>query len=372
MEQRIEFVERAKEAKANISELCRRYGISRKTGYKWLKREQEGGVAGLADRSRRPKRSPRQTDASQEAQVLAARSQYPDWGGRKIRGLLEDQGVSQAPAASTITSILRRNGQIDAQEALKHKPFERFERDLPNELWQMDFKGYFRLTGGGFCHPLTVLDDHSRFLLGLKACANQTAETVQAHLTAIFQAYGLPERMLMDNGSPWGYDQGHPYTWLTAWLIRLGIHISHGRPYHPQTQGKDERLHRTLQLEVIQRHTLNNLQDSQLVFDAWWRTYNYVRPHEALQMDVPAAHYQPSSRPFPSCLPPVTYPENDLIRKVDEAGKIYFHNHAFRVGKAFCHQPVAVRPIQPEGCFDVFFCLQPIARIDFRMDNEKG
>jgi transposase InsO family protein len=273
------------------------------------------------------------------------------------------------PAASTITAILYRNGQIDPEEAQKHKPWQRFEREQPNELWQMDFKGHFRLQAGGDCHPLTVIDDHSRFLVGLKACPNETMETVQEHLTAIFRQFGLPERMLMDNGSAWGFDHQFHHTLLTAWLIRLGIAVSHGRPFHPQTQGKDERLNRTLLEEVIQQHTLATLQESQTAFDDWWQVYNYVRPHEALQLLTPSDRYLPSPRPFPDILPPVTYEPGDLIRKVDLVGKIYLKGRTFHISSAFRHQPVALRPVEQDGVFDVFFCKQKVDQIDLRQDN---
>lgn len=370
MTQRGEFVERAQAEGANISALCREYGISRKTGYKWLKRARADGAAGMREQSRRPKRSPRQTDAEREGQVLGVRSAHPDWGGRKIRRVLQQAGMERVPAASTITRILHQHNQIDPQEALKHKPYQRFERAQANELWQMDFKGYFALEGGGYCHPLTVLDDHSRFLLGLRACPNETAETVQRQLTGIFQQFGLPEEMLMDNGAAWGARQGYQHTQLTMWLIRLGIVIRHGRPYHPQTQGKEERLHRTLQCEVIRRHTMRDLPDSQRIFDAWWQVYNYQRPHEALDLEVPAHHYHASPRPFPEVLPPVTYPPGETVRKVDEAGKLYFHNRTFYVGKAFRHQPVAIRPLESDGCFAVYFCHQRVAKLSLLEDNE--
>lgn len=369
MSRRTSFIAEAISQEANISALCSKYGISRKTGYKWLKRYREGGESGLADRSRRPQRSPKQTEAKIEAQVLAVRQQHQAWGGRKIRKVLQNAGGSLIPAASTITSILHRHEQIDPEEAQKHKPFQRFEKENPNELWQMDFKGRFALTAGGYCHPLTVLDDHSRFLLGLKACPDETIEVVQAQLTDIFRHFGLPERMLMDNGSVWGFSLKARHTLLTAWLIRLGIAISHGRPYHPQTQGKDERLHRTLSTEVIQKHTLATLQESQAVFDAWWQVYNYIRPHEALQLQTPADRYVPSPRPFPDILPPVTYEPDDVIRKVDISGNIYFHGRRFHISAAFRHQPVALRPADQDGDFEVFFCKQKVAIISFQKDN---
>jgi transposase InsO family protein len=273
------------------------------------------------------------------------------------------------PSPSTITHILRRNQQIDPKEAAKHRPFQRFEREQPNQLWQMDFKGYFALEAGGYCHPLTVLDDHSRFLLALRACPNETHLTVREQLREIFRCYGLPECMLMDNGSPWGDDADSPYTILTAWLMRLNVQVSHGRPYHPQTQGKDERLHRTLQEELLCQVTLANLTDCQWYFDQWRQAYNYERPHEALDLQPPSSRYQLSPHPFPEVLPPILYDTSDIIRKVDASGKISFHNRSFRVGKAFRYNPVALRPTQTDGVYDVFYCSQKVAQISLREDN---
>src|SRR5512138_977542 len=323
MSERIEFVEQAQQAGVNLSALCREYGISRKTAYKWLKRARAQGRAGLVDQSRRPRHSPGQSQAALESQVLAVRQAYPDWGGRKIRRVLQNQGAEPVPAASTITAILQRHALISPAESQKHQPLQRFEREQPNELWQMDFKGYFALAAGGSCHPLSVLDDHSRFLVGLQACPNETAATVKSQLTVLFERYGLPERMLMDNGSAWGFDREARHTVLTAWLIRLGIQISHGRPYHPQTQGKVERFHRTLQTELIQRQSWLTLLDSQIRLDEWRQVYNTQRPHEALALRTPANCYQPSPRPFPAHLPPAEYEPSDITRKVDQSGKIY-------------------------------------------------
>ena len=370
MSQRTEFIQQVKEGSCKFCELCRRYEISRNTGYKWVKRDREGGESGLTDRSRRPQHSPRRTAEGMEKKVLAVRKEHPAWGGRKIRRVLQDQGQGEVPSASTITMILRRYDQLDLQESQKHKPMQRFERAQPNELWQMDFKGHFPLEEGGRCHPLTVIDDHSRFLVGLKACPDETGETVKAQLTEIFRLYGLPERILMDNGSPWGFDAEARHTQLTAWLIQLGIAISHGRPYHPQTQGKDERLNRSLLAEVIRQHTFSDLQQSQVIFDEWQRVYNYIRPHEALQLNTPSTCYTPSPRPFPDVLPPVIYPEDNILRKVDIVGKIYFHGRALRISAAFRHQYVALRPTEQADVYNVFFCSQKVAQINLREDNQ--
>jgi len=186
----------------------------------------------------------------------------------------------------------------------------------------------------------------------------------------VFRHFGLPERMLMDNGSPWGYDAGNPHTRLTAWLLRLGVQIVHGRPYHPQTQGKDERLHRTLQAELLSHQPISNLHHCQTCFDLWRDSYNFERPHEALQMKPPISRYHPSTVPFPEILPPIYYDTQDIIRKVDDCGKIYFKGRTFRISKAFVYSPVALRPTSPDGTYDVFFCTQKVAQISLREDNQ--
>jgi len=371
MSMRTEFIKRARSETANISRLCVEYGISRKTGYKWLKRRALEGLEGLQDKSRRPHRIPNQTKPETEELVVAVRNEHKVWGARKIRKVLENAGYGDIPAASTITAILRRNQLLDPQESEKHTAYIRFQRERPNELWQMDFKGYFALAHGGYCHPLTIIDDCSRFLLGLQACPNQLFTTVQARLEGIFRLFGLPERILTDNGSPWGDDRETPYTILGAWLLRLDIAISHGRPYHPQTQGKEERLNRTLKEEVIKQHTMGSLQESQVVFDDWWYTYNYVRPHEALALDVPALHYQPSPRQFPEILPPVVYDDGDIIRKVDQMGRISYANHVIKIGKAFRYQPVALRPGDEDGIWEVYYCKKKVVQFDLRSSNVK-
>ena len=368
MSQRYEFVTLASAEGASISRLCRRFGISRKTGYKWLRRFREGGAGALQDRSRRPRSSPNRTAESMEEAILRVREAQPAWGARKIRARLEARGLTELPSVSTITAILRRNGRVDPEEARKHRAWERFEAEDANALWQMDFKGHFRLVHGR-CHPLTVLDDRSRFVLGVYACGDERWRTVQGHLTAIFRRYGLPQRMLMDNGSPWGSDEAHPYTPLTAWLIRLGIDVLHSRPYHPQTLGKCERLHRTLKAEAIGQHLFHSLQDCQQHFDRWRYVYNVERPHEALDMLVPATRYRVSAREFPETLPPLRYGPRDEVRKVQMDGEISFRNRAFNVGKAFRGYRVALRPTLTEGVFDVFFCHEKVAQIALKEHN---
>ena len=365
MSQRQEFVQEALKESANIRALCREYGITPRTGYKWIKRYQEQGEAGLYDRSRCPRRSPRRSSPIIEEAVRRVRDTHPAWGGRKIQWKLAQEGIHPTPSASTITAILHRQEMIPLPESDKHRPLQRFEMEHPNQLWQMDYKGHFEMGNGALCHPLTVLDDHSRFLIGLKACHAERSKIVRIHLEIIFDCYGLPERMLMDNGSIW---QGY-HTRLTFWLVRLGIQVVHGRAYHPETQGKDERLHRTLKDELLSHQQFSDLNDCQDKFDTWRGIYNYERPHQALGMQPPATRYQPSLRVFTGQFPLIEYEPDDILRTTDIHGRLYFHTKRFHVGKAFGISQVAIRPTEVDGVFNVFFFKQRIAQINLLIDN---
>lgn len=358
--QRAEFVALARASGVNKSELCRRFSISRKTGYKWLGRDALG--LDVADRSRRPSSSPRRTPAGLEEHILAVRQRYPFYGGRKIRRLLLREGVDRPPAASTITAILARNGLL-SPDRRRTRNWQRFEAAAPNALWQMDFKGHFPVSRGR-CHPLTVLDDHSRFCLGLAACADEQGVTVKQKLVPIFERYGLPERMLVDNGGPWGSSGQGLHTRFSAWLIRLGITVSHGRPLHPQTQGKDERFHRTLKLEVVsQRPVWRDLPEVQAAFDSWRPQYNLERPHEALGFEVPGSRYAPSLRAYPVRLPAIEYDADFEVRLVHESGRVKLKGERYFVGKAFARDPVGLLQVG-KSVWDVYYCHQRIAQID--------
>lgn len=363
MSLRREFVTLARQDGANVRRLCERFSISPQTGYKWLARFKEQGEKGLADQSRRPRTSPRQTCETLEQEVLAVRQAHPSWGGRKIRARLLEQGVKSVPSASTITAILRRHGSLAAAERAQHA-WQRFQAEAPNDLWQMDFKGAVPLSQG-VCHPLTVLDDHSRFSLGVLACGNQQTATVQACLTQIFRRYGLPRKILQDNGSPWGGDE-HGFTPLTVWMIRLGISPRHSRPYHPQTLGKDERFHRTLKAELLGGPSFTNLAECQRRFETWRQSYNFERPHQALGLKTPASCYRDSPRSFPEQLPAIEYGPEDHVRKVQANGKVSFQNRELTLPKAFRGFPIALRPTTTDGLFEVFFCHIQVTQVDLR------
>lgn len=368
MSLRSEFIALARSEGANVSALSRRFGISRKTAYKWLGRA-EGACA---DRSRRPQGSPRKIAASTETAVLALRDAHPEWGARKLRRRLSDQGMTGLPAVSTFTAILHRHGRISAAASEAATPWHRFEHAAPNDLWQIDFKGHFAV-GENRCHPLTVLDDHSRFNIVLQACVGETYIEVKPHLIAGFRRYGLPLQMACDNGPPWGTCQREDrLTRMGAWLIRLGIDLRHNRPYHPQSNGKDERFHRTLSDSVIKKHAFFNSVHVQAAFDTFRSLYNEERPHDALGLDVPISRYRPSQRTYPETLPDIHYASGDIVRKVDVNGIVHFKTRRFKISRALLGEPVALRPDdKTDGQYHVFYCHKAIRTIDLNQPEIK-
>jgi transposase InsO family protein len=369
MSQREEFV-RYYEQIENMAKACREFDITRKTGYKWWNRYQDDGLDGLTDRSRRPKTSPNKTPEETEQRILEVReSKKGDWGGRKIRRYLLENGWTKedVPAASTITTILHRHDEIDEEESQKRGAYQRFEADDPNNRWQMDFKGHFPIEGGR-CHPLTVLDDCSRFSVGLKSCLNERRETVQGHLEGMFRTYGLPEEMLTDNGKPWGHDVQHRHTKLTVWMMELGIKIRHSRPCHPETMGKDERFHRTFKDAVQTQCEGRIIEECQPIFDDWRDEYNTERPHEALDMDVPKDHYEPSDRSFPERIHDWDYSDSDAVRKVSEAGTISFQNRLYLVGTGFAGKHIGLDETNSENKMTIKFRQFDVKTLDLEDD----
>lgn len=360
MSSREEFTALAQQEGSNLRLLCRRFGISPTTGYKWLQRKAQGEP--LSDRSRRPLQSPGRCASAVEVAIVALRAQHPAWGARKLARRLEALGHAM-PAVSTVHAVLRRHGLITPEASEAAVPWQRFEHPVPNALWQMDFKGHVAMPQGR-CHPLTVLDDHSRYALVLKACADQARETVMKHLVEAFCCYGLPARMTMDNGPPWGTDGRH-YTELDVWLMRQGIRVSHSRPYHPQTQGKDERFHRTLKAEAMQGWSWVDLDHAQRHFDAWRPIYNHQRPHQALGDHVPGSRYHVSERSYVHHPAPPEYGDADTVRRVQANGIISWNGTSWKVGKAFVGERVAVRPSPQDGQYDVIWSTYRIARIDW-------
>jgi transposase InsO family protein len=297
--------------------------------------------------------------------VLALRTEHPAWGGRKLHHRLKALGRDKPPAPSTITRILGEHGRIDPADSDARAACQRFEHPRPNDLWQMDHKSPVALADGSTCHPLTVIDDHSRYAINLTANADQRHDTVRTRLTQLFERYGLPWTMLTDNGSPWGPAGADGcYTRLEVWLMRLDVRVTHGQPYHPQTQGKDERFHRTIQVELLQGRSFRDRQHAQDAFDPWRHMYNHERPHEAIGFATPAQRYTPSTRAMPATLPIPQYDADDHVRCVDASGLFRFQNRRCRAGKAFAGLSVALRPTTTDGVVSVHFARFKIGELN--------
>lgn len=363
MSEKQRFIEAISNSGKKMNALCREFGISRTTGYYWKSRHQLYGKDGLIERSRRPHNSSNQTSKELELLCLSQRLANPRWGGDKIRRHLLNEGYTAVPSEKTIDRILKRYGLITAEESEKHTAWKRFEHEAPNDLWQMDFKGDVRI-GNQSCYPLTILDDHSRFSLCVKVCLDHSTDTVKKALIEIFKQYGLPKRMTMDNGPPWGYGKKQHHTKLCAWLMQLGIIVSHSRPSHPQTQGKLERMHRTLKEDLLSLYYFQDFEELQEAFDEWRRVYNEVRPHAALNLDLPIEHYQASERQYTDKLPDIKYDQSFIVRRVQHNGEISLNGKHYVVGAGFHGYPVGLKPADQPGRMEVHFCQQKVALID--------
>jgi transposase InsO family protein len=347
-----------------VSVTARRFGVSRQVLHKWISRYESEGITGLGNRSRRPAVSPTRTSEEVERVVVNLRERYPRWGSRKLRAVLLRRGADQVPSERTITRILHRYGLIDPEESAQRVPWKRFERREPNDLMQMDFKGHFGLEDGRRCHPLTMLDDHSRYCLTVRAFGNERLVGVRRELIRVFERYGLPRQILTDNGAPWGNAMEYRFTKLSLWLMDHGVEVLHSTPMHPQTQGKLERMHRTLKADVITGRSYRSLAACQEAFDAWRRQYNHERPHEALGLCVPADRYSMSRRSFQETVPPWEYDVGVDVRKVDGNGRLCYDGVIWRIGKPFVGRHVSIAPGKSPGSFDVRYRHQWVASLD--------
>jgi transposase InsO family protein len=334
---REEFVLTAK-ASNNISSVCREYGITRKTGYKWLGRAETNS---FGDLSRRPKTIRNKTDPNVEKRILQVRQSNPAWGGKTIRKVLENEGRTDLPCVKTCNNILKRNDCIDAAEGLKHKPCQRFEREKCNELWQTDFKGEFALLDGSRCFPLTILDDHSRFSIGIDPKPNTLG--VKDSFKKAFSEYGQPDAVLSDNGPQFSGFRGG-YTQFERWLMDLDILPIHGRIMHPQTQGKIERFHRTMKQELLKHIKFCDLEDANIHLQGWKNKYNYERPHEALGMKCPGEVYVPSGREYKDTVRKYEYSGANHIIKVNNWGYLRFDKWQLYLSETMSDTYLEIRP----------------------------
>ena len=345
-ELRKEFVFASKTT-SNFSSLCREFGITRKTGYKWIAREEE--TNDLSDRSHARKNISNKTDRETEELILSVRKDNPAWGGKTIRQVLVNQGYEDLPCVKTCNNILKRNGCVSEEESLKHKPFVRFERDKCNQMWQTDFKGDFALLDGTRCFPLDILDDHSRF--SIKIAAKPNTLGVTDSFREAFYEYGMPDSVLSDNGWTFrGFRNG--YTHFEKWLMNHDILPIHGRIMHPQTQGKIERFHRTMKSELLKQNKFKDIFDADRGLQEWRIKYNNIRPHEALNMKCPAEVYVPSDRTYIDNIKKYEYGGQHHVIKVNSWGYVRFNGWKVYLSETMINENIEFRP-NPHG--DSFF-----------------
>lgn len=333
------FVSAVESGKWSFKEACLRFDISRKTGYKWIKRFRLEGDMGLCDRSRRPRTVRYATDPKVKKLLLAERKKYPVWGARKLCKLLERKGIVPPPER-TANRILKREGLTHKRKATEDE-LMRFERTHPNDMWQADHKRLVRGKWGSRANPFVVLDDCTRYCLGIKALANLRFGPTWEALWHIFGEFGLPGSILTDNAAIFSAFSGPSR--FEVRLMRLGIKVLHGRPYHPQTQGKVERFNGTLERELLNDGCFSSAAEMQASFEWFRRRYNYERPHEALSMQVPGSVYRPSKRERPHELPQIEYPSGAELRKVQKDGWISYKNHIVEMGIGLYGEYVEIR-----------------------------
>jgi len=359
---REEFARRVLARERSKAALCREYGISRPTGDKWIERFLNGEL--MSDRSRAPKTVPGKIDSEIEDEIVALRKEYPAIGAVKLRDMMATKGRPYLPCARTFNNVFQRHGLIERAASQAATPYQRFEKAVPNEMWQADFKGHFAMTNGYRCHPLNILDDHSRFNLCVEALPGETFEDVKPVMERLFREYGLPFSFLCDNGNPWGTSQSLGYTRFEVWLMELGILTLHGRIRHPQTQGKEERFNRSFTRECLRYHEIRDLLHAQQVFDEYRTFYNEVRPHFALQLEVPQSHYRRSDKEFPECIVPWEYGPEYKLCKVKETGYFNYNGQGYFLSEAFAGKQIAVRESHLPGQITLVFRQFKVGRID--------
>ena len=361
MSERHRFITDARRRIASFAELCTHYGISRKTGYKWLGRAEAQGSAHLAEHSRRPHTCPHATPERLVTRLLEARRRHPRWGPRKLLKVLRRRDRREGrceswPARSTVADLFRRHGLIPPRRRRRfpgHPGRPLTPMTAPNVIWTADFKGQFRTTNGIYCYPLTVQDGFSRYLLACRGLSGTTGAESRPIFERLFREYGLPEILRTDNGVPFATDALHRLSQLSVWWIRLGIYPELIEPAHPEQNGRHERMHRTLKAETA-RPPGPNARQQQRRFDAFREEYNEERPHEALQDETPASFYRPSPRPYPAKLAPLEYPAHYEVRRVSTNGGVRWHKQWVNISHVLGEQYVGFVEVD-DGEWDLYF-----------------
>ena len=357
VDERTRFIEDAHRSLKSFSQLCERYGISRKTGYKWLQRWKAHGPPGLEDRSTRPKTCPWATPPEVVDAILQVRRTYDDYGAKKIRWFLQKHRPElDLPSRTTIHNILLRHDLVPKRRRRVrrwHPGRPDTAAETPNATWSADFKGEFPTRDGRLCYPLTVQDMHSRFLLACRGRPNVTIDGVVPVFTRLFREFGLPERIRTDNGTPFASNALGRLSRLSVWFVQLQILPQFIEPGCPQQNGKHENMHLVLKRKTT-RPPRSNMRTQQRAFRDFLAEYNHIRPHEALDGAVPADLYRPSPRPFPKALEPITYPGHFETRLVSTNGGIRWYADRVPVSRLLAGHAVGLEEID-HGLFDVYF-----------------
>lgn len=365
---RKEFVLAEKECN-NFSSLCREFGITRRTGYKWKERYQNG--ESLSDLSRKPATTANKTPVDTELLIVSLRIENPGWGAKKLKEVLEKQGHI-IPSVKTVNNILHRYGCISPEESAKHKAYIRFEKEHCNEMWQTDFKGEFKMADNNYCFPLNIFDDHSRFAIKIAPSLN-TANIVIPTFRSAFEEFGMPDSILSDNGAQFaGFRQG--YTQFEKWLMNHDVLPIHGRIKHPQTQGKIERFHRTMKNELLKHTVIHNIDDANTQFRMWREKYNTLRPHEALGMKCPADVYVPSNRSYTDVVHPYEYGGQYHVLKVNSWGYVRFNGWQLYLSETMINEHIEFRPNPLGDSFVVCyrnFKIAEFSSLDGKLINRK-
>ena len=369
VDERIQFIQDALSDRFTMSELCARYGISRRIGYKWLARYEEEGRRGLRDRSRAPHHCPHRIVADRAEMICELRREHPFGGARKLLRLLSTRHpkVSDWPAASTAADLLARRGLVHKRPRRRpqqHPGVVAPTTAAPNDLWTADFKEQFRTGNGVYCYPLTIADQHTRLLLTCHGLLSTETVTARPIFERTFREYGLPRAIRTDNGVPFATQAIHGLSYLNVWWMRLGIQHQRIHPGRPQQNGAHERMHRTLKRQAT-RPVARTCSAQQRVFDAFRSEYNEIRPHEFLEMATPASRYSMSPRPYPTRAPALEYPGHFRVKKVTTGGTFRLHHKLLYIANALVDQPIGLEETD-DGIWSIYFNTVLIATLDER------
>lgn len=369
MDQRLQFVADAHRALSDMTTLCARYGISRKTGYKWLARYAAEGPSGLRERSHAPHHCPHRIAPELAELLCATRRAHPTWGPAKLVQYLAPRhpDLKDWPAVSTVADLLKRHALVRPRRRRRpivHPGVVPIHTTAPNDLWTTDFKGHFRTRDGIYCYPLTIADQHTRFLLGVQGLLSTRAMGARRVFERVFREYGLPAAIRTDNGVPFANTGLHGLTQLSVWWLRLGVQHQRIQPASPQQNGAHERMHRTLKAEAT-RPPRGNLAAQQRAFTAFRHEYNHERPHAALGGDPPASHYTHSPREYPATLPKLEYPGHFLVKRVTNAGTIRFKDRLLFLANALKQHHVGLEETD-DGIWSLYLGAVLLGKIDER------